>query len=346
MNRLVINTATDELFIALQKGDEIFSHSINSVMHHNETMIAEIDKLLKANNLTIKDINELGVVIGPGSFTGIRVGIATVKAFRDALNVKAKGINCLDYLYALANENQLTNVVAMAGSKDSYFVASNIHNVVYKYERNLTQKELNEIAKDAAIGMFKVDDNIKTLKVEQNAKILLECLDKSDDENLVPVYYQLSQAENEKNKREELKISFATSEDLAVVAKIEKDNILSNQISESQFKKIYSSDINKIFVARIQDEVVGFILLQKTDEINIDSVAVKKEYRNRSVATRLIETAKDFAKENGIDILSLEVGYKNISAFLLYEKLGFKVRRIRRKYYDNGDDAVEMILNV
>jgi len=346
MNRLVINTATDELFIALQKGEDSFSHSINSVMHHNETMLTEIDKLLKANNLSIRDIDELGVVIGPGSFTGIRVGIATVKAFRDALKIKAKGINCLDYLFALSNKKQNTNVVAMAGSRDSYFVAASIHDVVYKFERNLTLKELNEVAKDSAVGMFKQDDNVKSFKVEQDAKILLDCLDKSEDELLVPVYYQLSQAENEKNKRVELVIRGATKEDLADVAQIEKDSILTNPISAEQLEKSYSSDMNKIFVATIENEIVGFVLIQKTDEVNIDSIAVKLDFRNRGVATKLIETAKNFAKDNDIDVVSLEVGYKNISAFLLYEKLGFEIRRIRKKYYANGDDAVEMILKI
>ena len=340
MNRLVINTATDELFIALQMGDKVFSHSINSVMHHNETMLTEIDKLLKANELTIKDIDELGVVIGPGSFTGIRVGIATVKAFRDALKIKAKGINCLDYLYALANKNQKTAVVAMSGSRDSYFVAANIHDVVYKFERNLTLKELNAVAKDNSIAMFKQDDNLKSFKVEQDAIVLLSCLAQSDDEQLVPVYYQLSQAENEKNKRVELRIKDATKEDLAAVAQIEKDSINTNPISAEQFEQSYLSDINKIFVAKIEDEIIGFMLLQKTDEVNIDSIAVKPEYRNRGVATKLIEAAKNYANENGIDVVSLEVGYKNISAYLLYEKLGFEFRRVRKKYYANGEDGI------
>ena len=342
MNRLVINTATDELFIALQKGDKVFSHSINSVMHHNETMLTEIDKLLKVNSLTINDIDELGVVIGPGSFTGIRVGIATVKAFRDALKIKAKGINCLDYLYALANKNQKTSVVAMAGSRDSYFVAANIHDVVYKYERNLTLKELNEVAKTDFVGMFKQDDSLNSFIVEQDARILLDCLDESNDDLLVPVYYQLSQAENEKNKRVELTIRESVKEDLEAVAQIEKDSISTNPISAGQLEQTYSSDINKIFVATIEDEIIGFILLQKTDEVNIDSVVVKPEYRNRGVATKLIDAAKNYAKENGIGVVSLEVGYKNVSAYLLYEKLGFEVRRLRKKYYANGENALVM----
>ncbi len=344
MNRLAINTATDELFIALQKGDEIFSHSINSVMHHNETMLNEIDALLKKNNLMIKDIDELGVVIGPGSFTGIRVGIATVKAFRDALKIKAKGINCLDYLYKLACTNQKMEVVAMAGSKDSYFVAANIHDTVYKFERNLTLNELKDVAKENTVGMFKADDSVKSTVVKQNAEVLLDCLKNSTDEALTPVYYQLSQAENEKNKRENILIRPAKEKDIELIAQMEKENILFNTISEKQLRAYHCSDNYKTFIAICEGEIIGFILLQKTDELNVDSIVVKKNFRNRGAATMLIEMAKTYARLNGINTLSLEVAYKNVSAFLLYEKLGFKVRRIRKKYYENGDDAVEMIL--
>ena len=97
MNKLVINTATDELFIVLKKGNEVFSKSISSQMHHNETMLPVLDEMLKENNIDINQIEEFGVIIGPGSFTGIRVGISTVKAFRDSIGATAKGINCLDY---------------------------------------------------------------------------------------------------------------------------------------------------------------------------------------------------------------------------------------------------------
>ena len=95
MNKLVVNTANDELFVVLQKDNSVFFKSCASKMHHNEIMFSIIDELLKENGLEIGDIDEFGVVVGPGSFTGIRVGIATIKAFRDSLNVKAKGINNL-----------------------------------------------------------------------------------------------------------------------------------------------------------------------------------------------------------------------------------------------------------
>ena len=124
MRKLLINTATDDLFIVLSKDNEIFSHAINSKMHHNETMLPKIDELLKEHKLDVAQIDEFGVVIGPGSFTGIRVGVSTIKAFRDAIGANAKGINNLDYLFALSRKiDSKIETVAINGSRDSYFVA-------------------------------------------------------------------------------------------------------------------------------------------------------------------------------------------------------------------------------
>ncbi len=346
MKKLVINTATDELFIVLKKDNEIFSESLNSKMHHNETMLPIIDEMLKKHNVEIGEIDEFGVLIGPGSFTGIRVGIATIKAFRDATNAKAKGINSLDYLYALSNINNIIETVAIKGSRDSYFVAKLIHGVVYKYERNLTLEELKAIAENKPIGMFEQDDNLDCYVVKQDKETLIKCLSDSKDNSLVPVYYQLSQAENEKLKRSEIKIELATEQDLTQIAELEKENILVNTMSENQIGNALNNENYAVFKAVVDNEIVGFIMLNMSDELNVDSIAVKKEFRNLGIATKLIQKAEDFAKESNIEILSLEVAYKNITAYLLYKKLGFVERRTRKSYYKNGDDAIEMILTV
>ena len=347
MKKLVINTANDELFIVLQTDNEVFSKSINSKMHHNETMLPVIDEMLKEHNIEISEIGEFGVVIGPGSFTGIRVGIATIKAFRDATGGKAKGVNNLKYLFELAkNKNPEVETVAINGSKDSYFVAKFIHGIVYVYERNLTLEELKQTAGNKPIGMFKEDENLNCFVVSQDAEILLNCVDNSTDENLIPVYYQLSQAENEKLKRSEVKIERAIVNDLKDIAELEKNNILVNTMSEKQIETALKDENYIILKAVVEGEIVGFIMLNKSDELNIDSIAVKKDFRNLGIASKLVQNAENIAKESNIETLSLEVAYTNITAYLLYEKLGFTKRRTRKNYYTNGDDAIEMIKNL
>ena len=344
MKKLIINTANEELFIVLDKDNEIFSQTISSSLRHNETMLTEIDKLLVENGLKIDEIEKFGVVIGPGSFTGIRVGISTIKAFRDSLGAVAKGVNNLDYLFALSkSKNADVETVAINGSKDSYFVAKLIHGVVYKYPRNLTLNELIEVSEKKPIGMFKKDENLNCFTVEQNAKILLDCVDSSNDETLVPVYYQLSQAENEKLKRSEVNVELATNDDLSKIVELEQQNILFNTMTKAQIETALNDENYITYKAQVDGDVVGFIMLNKSDELNIDSIVVKSEFRNLGIATKLIETAEIYAKENSLYGVSLEVASKNITAYLLYKKLGFVERRTRKNYYSNGDDAIEMV---
>lgn len=343
MNKLIINTANEELNIVLLKQNEVFSHTINSKMHHNETMLPAIEEILKTNCLEIGDINEFGCVVGPGSFTGIRVGIATIKAFRDALNVKAKGINNLDFLFALANKQfEDVSTVAILGSKDSYFVATLINGVFYKYELNLTLAELNRISGGGKVAMFKQDDLINCAVVKFDAETLIECLNVSQDENLTPVYYQLSQAENEKLKRTEIIIEEAKVQDLRAIFEIENRSELSNALTQQDINSWLMDKNYVTFVAKAEGEVVGFVILQKTDEINIVNIAVKREYRNKGIGTKLIDAAEDFAKECNIEVLSLEVSKQNITAYLLYDKMGFMLRRERKNYYADGSTALEM----
>lgn len=343
MKKLIINTANEKLLVVLLSDNKVFYRLNDSKMHHNEAMLPLIDELLIENSVKINEIEEFGVVIGPGSFTGIRVGISTIKAFRDSLGVVAKGINNLDYLFALAKEkNPEVETVALLGSKDSYFVAKLINGIVYKYERNLTLDELKTVAENKPVGMFKQDLNLTSFAVEDNAEVLLNCLNQSTDYDLVPMYYQLSQAENEKLKKGEVEVLDATSEDLEEILRLEEQNILINTLKEEDVKIALTGKDYKTYKVTFDKEMVGFVLTQITDEINIVSIAVDKEYRNLGLATKLIQKVEELANEKKMNI-SLEVAVDNITAYLLYEKLGFEKRRIRKKYYSNGADCIEMV---
>jgi len=347
MNRLFINTANEELYVVLESKGKLFHKSLSSRMHHNETMLPIVDELLKENCLDILDINELGVVIGPGSFTGIRVGISTIKAFRDALNVKAKGVNNLDLLYSLASsQNADIETVAILGSRDSYFVAKLINGVVYKYERNLTLGELLNVAGGKKVGMYTFDENVSPYVVRIEDSVVMQCLDESSDYGLVPVYYQLSQAESEKLKRGEIVISKATKSNLDKIIDIENSSIICNHLSREDISASLNSGDYEVYIARINNEVAGYIILQLTDELNVESIAVKREYRNLGIGTRLLNEAVGFAKSKGMKCLSLEVSEKNITAYLLYQKYGFTTRRVRKNYYEDLSNAIEMVYSI
>lgn len=78
---LALSTATKKAMIAIKVGDiEIYS-SLDADCRQSESMMQEIHNLLTKNKLALADVGNFGLVTGPGSFTGLRIGAALVKGF-------------------------------------------------------------------------------------------------------------------------------------------------------------------------------------------------------------------------------------------------------------------------
>lgn len=78
---LVISTATKTAIIAIQAGETTRFCEIEADCKQSEKMMQEIDQILTKNNISLADVGNFGLVIGPGSFTGLRIGAALIKGF-------------------------------------------------------------------------------------------------------------------------------------------------------------------------------------------------------------------------------------------------------------------------
>lgn len=86
---------------------------------HSQTLMPLIDEMFKKTDLSLKDIDMLACCVGPGSFTGVRIGISTAKAFADVYNFKTFGVSSLEGLaYNIKEEISLlhTSSAAKTGS--------------------------------------------------------------------------------------------------------------------------------------------------------------------------------------------------------------------------------------
>lgn len=102
---------------------------------------------------------------------------------------------------------------------------------------------------------------------------------------------------------------------------------------------------SKYFVAKQENEIVGFVgILLIIDQVNIMNIVVKKDKRNFGIGSLLLEEIIRYSKIHNATSITLEVNEKNIPAIKLYEKYGFKQVGLRRKYYNNEDNAILMDL--
>lgn len=100
--------------------------ALNNGLTHSETLLPIIRQILNETNLTLNNIDLLVCDIGPGSFTGIRIGISTIKAFTDSLNIKTIGINALEALsYNIKNYGIICSLID--AKKD------NVYSQIFEY---------------------------------------------------------------------------------------------------------------------------------------------------------------------------------------------------------------------
>ena len=85
---------------------------LNNGLTHSETLMPLIKQILNETNLNLSDMNLLVCDIGPGSFTGIRIGVATVKAFTDSLQIPSVGISSLEGLaYNIKDDGLICSII-------------------------------------------------------------------------------------------------------------------------------------------------------------------------------------------------------------------------------------------
>lgn len=82
------------------------------------------------------------------------------------------------------------------------------------------------------------------------------------------------------------------------------------------------------------------------EEMTILNIATKKEFKRMGIATALIKNSVDIAKQKNLAQIFLEVEIDNMPAIKLYEKFGFEILKIRKNYYPNHKDAIEMLKKI
>ena len=83
---LAVETATLAGSIAIARGEEVLgSHSGDPAVSHSNTLLADLDRLFSQTGIKLPEIDLFAVAVGPGSFTGLRIGISTVKALSATL---------------------------------------------------------------------------------------------------------------------------------------------------------------------------------------------------------------------------------------------------------------------
>lgn len=107
---IAIETATRTSSVAVLNGDRFTELNQDAQLTHSQTLLPQLEEVLKLSGVPRGAVEMIAVSIGPGSFTGLRIGLATAKALSYAWNVPIVGVSTLE---ALAQHFPFGNVLTM-----------------------------------------------------------------------------------------------------------------------------------------------------------------------------------------------------------------------------------------
>ena len=372
MKILAIDTSSKLCGVALLENYNLIDKIVlNEGLTHSEILLPSIEKILYENNLKISDMDLFVCDVGPGSFTGIRIGIATLKAFSDSLNIPAIGVNSLECLAHNVSSSSIICSIIDCKNDNCYFALYELKDSVYKIlelpQANSIQNCLsilnnkysnaqivfvgdgsvaykNTIEKDFSNCQF-VNSSDNDLDVTKLGLIGLEKyyngLTDNSNNYLLPLYLKKPQAQKQLESNT-IQISKMQLEDIDSI----DYNYFDDFWNVQNLKDDFLSSNSVWFLAKIEEKIVGFVGIKVIlDEADIMNIAIHKNYRQQGFGSLLLTHIINYCKNNNVKKINLEVNENNIPAINLYKKQGFKIVGVRKKYYEN-DDAILMCISL
>lgn len=210
MNILTINTAFDQTYVAVSSNGKVVSKCMDSSLKQSENVLGVVDECLQTTGLTIANLDCIGCVIGPGSFTGIRIGGSLVKGFCMAFpNIKKVQINSLDLIAYSFVSNNIVNqnfFVALNGLSGNIFACEYDKCANRVSQPRLLFGDELEVLKGTIVGLKQEGLDICNTYEEFSCQQLLNftiCkIEKNEySEDFEPLYLRKSQAEVELEKK-------------------------------------------------------------------------------------------------------------------------------------------------
>lgn len=154
MTTLLIDTSNQPLAVAIMNENQILlNHQSNIKKNHSLQLMPVIENMLKEANIVPRDLTEIVVANGPGSYTGLRIGITTAKTLAYALNIPVYEVSSLK---ALAHTTDIkdTLIVPIFDARRSHVFTG-----VYKYENDV----LINVMEDKYISIEALKEYLESL---------------------------------------------------------------------------------------------------------------------------------------------------------------------------------------
>jgi len=183
-----------------KENEKSYFLELNDDIKHSEGLFLYIEKAMLENRIQISEVDCFACVVGPGSFTGIRVGMATIKGLNKALNKSVVSLNTFELLMS----NIKNGLILLNSTNTSCYYAKVVKSQIV--DTGVIEKNnIVEFANGGDIVILKEEQELVNLEYN-NCKIIddlstlysdavINKLNSGDYGEFLPYYLQLSQAE-------------------------------------------------------------------------------------------------------------------------------------------------------
>lgn len=340
-------------------------YSIRHKLTHSEQLMPAVERMLKSLDCRPQDLDAIGVCVGPGSFTGVRIGIAAANAMALALSIPAVGISSLEAMargvfrfpgtiFATldAQRERVYRLACRFEGGGEILHAEDVIGLDH-LERELAYQE-NPILLGDALSMMQSfpkgtilgEPQERYIRASSVCLLTGEKLGKGSAESPRPVYLRKSQAEiqfEEKLRKHHYRAQVMDSRNVEGAYEVEKLSFEQPWTRTSFYEELKNPNAHYMVIEEEESgKIVAFGGFWKIlDQAHICNIAVHPDYRGLGIGSRIVEALLKRGKELHITETTLEVRESNKVARNLYGKYGFKIGGIRKEYYaDNREDAL------
>ena len=323
---LAIDTSTAQTSVALiQDGEVLFNKSHNDPLAHGEVLPKLVAQALAVN----KQIDLIAVGMGPGPFTGLRVGIAFAQSYALATQIDWVGVCSLDAMAAVINQSEF--IVSTDARRKERFWAR------YKDGVRITQPAVSKASELEKFGLPILNEGDYFPDPVALAKIALTS--KSVEQ---PIYIRKPDAYPLPTG---VKFRPMTALDLVSAIAIEKAVYGKTAWSADQFKSEFAKAPKsaQYLAAEFEGQLIAYAgIFYVADVADIHTLTVVADQRRKGIGRELLKRLIDWARVKKAQAIMLEMRLGNDAARPLYESFGFIEISKRENYYGPGLTAVVM----
>ena len=317
---------------------------------HADALAPMIRDVMEDAGVAFGDLARIGVTIGPGSFTGVRTGIAMARGFGVALDIPIAGIDTLMAIAQNVGESAIPTVVAADARKDEVYVACFADDgavlvppAVLRVEAAVARLPLgplllvgtgSALLMAAAPQRFTRGDQGDLPDAAHFAPLCARV--SLQDRPPEPLYLRTIDAKPQADLARHAQapvIRAAAPAEAGILAALHAE-CFDNPWSEADLAQLMAMPGAQAFIAMDGQEPASFLLARRAaDETEIITIGTRPFARRRGLARALIEHLNSITAGP----IFIEVAEHNKAARALYEALGFVQAGLRKAYYGERD---------